>query len=125
MLVGGDRTRRSPRLVCWEVDEDRWTIEACVPVSADAEAPQGMTMRRFEGGRTASTVHIGPYEELGMAYREVELWIGKQGLTAAGPPFDVYLNDPVEVENPTRFETEINWPVKWQVRERGCRSWTW
>jgi DNA-binding transcriptional MerR regulator len=100
-----------PRLVYQAVDEDPWTIEACVPVAGASGAPDGLTMRRFEGGRAAATLHVGPYEELGLAYREVEDWIRKRGLTTAGFPFDVYLNDPDEIEDPLRFETEINWPV--------------
>jgi DNA-binding transcriptional MerR regulator len=101
-----------PRLVYRAVDEDPWAIEACVPVSGVSETPGGLTMRRFEGGRAASTVHVGPYEELGLAYREVEAWINERGLETAGFPFDVYRNDPDEVEDPLRFETEVYWPVR-------------
>jgi effector-binding domain-containing protein len=47
-----------------------------------------------------------------MAYRELEVWIERQGLTPARPGFDIYLNDPTEVKDPAKFETEIVWPVK-------------
>jgi effector-binding domain-containing protein len=72
----------------------------------------GLTLRRLPGGRVAATVHVGPYDELGTAYRELEVWMGKQGLTPSGPPFDIYLNDPSEVEDPARFQTELLWPVR-------------
>lgn len=36
---------------------------------------------------------------------------GTKGLRTAGPPFDVYLNDPSEVKDPAKFETEVVWPV--------------
>jgi DNA-binding transcriptional MerR regulator len=101
-----------PRFVYHAMDEDSWTIEACFPVADVSGAPEGLTLRRFEGGRAASAVHVGPYDELGMAYREVEVWIDKRDLKTAAPPFDVYLNDPGEVKDPSRFETEIVWPVK-------------
>jgi effector-binding domain-containing protein len=100
-----------PRLVYLAMGEDAWTLEACVPVPEGSGTPEGLTRRRFEGGRAASTVHVGPYEELGMAYRELEAWVEGQGLTTSGPPFDVYLNDPAEVGEPARFETEVLWPV--------------
>lgn len=47
-----------------------------------------------------------------MAYREFEVWIDKQNLETAAPPFDVCLNDPSEVKDPAKFETEIVWPVQ-------------
>jgi DNA-binding transcriptional MerR regulator len=100
-----------PRLVYHDMADDNWTIEACVPVAVAAGAPEGLELRRFDGGKAASARHVGPYDELGMAYRELEVWIRKQGLTPAGPAFDVYLNDPSEVEDPARYETEIVWPV--------------
>ena len=79
-----------PRLVYHELREDAWTIEPCVPVAGATGAPEGLTMRRMAGGRAASAVHVGPYDELGMAYRELEVWVGRQGLTPSGPPFDSY-----------------------------------
>jgi effector-binding domain-containing protein len=100
-----------PRLVYHRMSENTWTIECCVPVAGVTEAPHGLYLRAFPGGRVARTLHVGPYEELGMAYRELEVWVDQQGLTTSAPPFDVYLNDPHEVEDPARFETELVWPV--------------
>lgn len=101
-----------PRLVYHRMAEDSWTIECCAPVTGVSQAPEGFVLRTFPGGRAAHALHVGPYDELGMAYREVEVWIDNQGLTTANPPFDVYLNDPSEVKDPSKFETEIVWPVK-------------
>jgi DNA-binding transcriptional MerR regulator len=95
-----------PRLIYHEM------AEACVPVAGASTVPEGLTLRRFDGGRAASTVHVGPYDELGMAYRELEVWIDKQGLASAGRPYDVYLNDPAEVNDPAAYRTEIVWPVE-------------
>jgi effector-binding domain-containing protein len=109
---GGVAPAGPPRWVYHEMDEKSWTIEACLPVTGVSSAPEGLTLRRFEGGRGATALHVGPYDELGMAYRELEEWIEKQGLTPAGPGFDIYLNDPTEVKDPQRFETEVVLPVK-------------
>jgi DNA-binding transcriptional MerR regulator len=109
---GGIAPAGPPRWVYHAMDEDSWTIEACFPVVGVSGAPEGLTLRRFEGGRAATALHVGPYDELGMAYRELEVWIGKQGLRPAGRGFDIYLNDPTEVKDPAKFETEIAWPVE-------------
>jgi effector-binding domain-containing protein len=100
-----------PRFVYHALDEDAWTIEACFPVRDLQRAPQGLQLRHFDGGPTATTIHVGPYAQLGMAYRELAVWMENQGLTKGGPPFDIYLNDPNEVKDPAKFETELAWPV--------------
>ncbi|WP_129663001.1 MerR family transcriptional regulator [Phytoactinopolyspora endophytica] len=112
-LTGAGITPIGPPWMAYpETEGDVWTIELWVPVADGASVPPGLTARRFDGGRAARTVHVGPYDELGMAYREMEVWMGKQGLTPTAPPFDVYTNDPAVVKDPAKFETEILWPVK-------------
>jgi DNA-binding transcriptional MerR regulator len=102
----------APRMVYRAMTDDDWTVEACVPVTGVSTAPDGFDLHRLGGGTAAVTRHIGPYEELGIAYREVESWIEAHGLTSAGTPYDVYLNDPSEVADPTKLETQIVWPVR-------------
>jgi effector-binding domain-containing protein len=101
-----------PRLVYHAMDANSWSIETCVPVAGASAAPEGLELRHFDGGRAASTLHVGPYDELGTAYRELEVWIDDQGLESAGAPFDIYLNDPSKVKDPAKFETEAVWPVR-------------
>lgn len=101
-----------PRMVYHDMSDDSWTIEVCVPVAGVTEAPDGLDLRRMPGGRAVTTLHIGPYDELGMAYRELEVWIKKNGLTPVDLPYDVYLNAPSEVSDPSKLETQIVWPVR-------------
>jgi effector-binding domain-containing protein len=35
-------------------------------------------------------VHVGPHSGLGEAHREVIDWCGRQGLTPAGPRWEIY-----------------------------------
>ncbi|PZF81427.1 MerR family transcriptional regulator [Jiangella anatolica] len=111
IAAAGGRPDGSPRLVYLDLADDTWTVEACVPVAGLTRAPDGFSLHRARGGLAAVTLHVGPYEELGIAYREVESWIDAQGLRSAGAPYDVYVNDPAEVNDPSKFETEIVWPV--------------
>lgn len=111
IAAAGGRPDGPPRMVYLDMADDAWTIEACVPVAGLSSAPDGFSLHRMPGGLAAVTLHVGPYDELGIAYREVESWIDAQGLTSAGPPYDSYLNDPAQVGDPTKLETEIIWPV--------------
>ncbi|WP_026875765.1 MerR family transcriptional regulator [Jiangella gansuensis] len=115
LAAAGASPAGPPRMVYLDLADDAWTIEASVPVAglpASADLPSGLTLHRHDGGRAAVTRHVGPYDELGLAYREVESWIGARGLTTAAPPYDVYINNPAEVTDPGKLETEIVWPVR-------------
>lgn len=59
----------------------------------------------------ASTVHRGPYDELASAYHTLTGRIAEHGHQAAGPPRELYLNDPGEVP-PEELLTEVQWPIE-------------
>lgn len=59
----------------------------------------------------ASTVHRGPYEEVGPAYTAVEQWVTEHGHAATGAPREVYLNGPQEAPTPADYLTEIQFPI--------------
>jgi DNA-binding transcriptional MerR regulator len=103
-----------PRLVYHDMDDEKWTIEACVPVAAAVQARSGFDTREFPGGRAATALHEGPYDELGIAWDELRKWIAAHGhkMPRASRPFDIYLNDPNEVPGPAKYLTELVWPIQ-------------
>jgi DNA-binding transcriptional MerR regulator len=103
----------APRLAYLEVEKDPWTMEASVPVAAPpAAVDHGLVAREFPGGRVASALHRGPYDELGIAYRELQWWMSDNGYEPGWPCFDIYLNDPWETPDPADYETEICWFIE-------------
>ena len=59
----------------------------------------------------ARTLHVGPYEDLGAAYRALTEWIDRNGLEAAGPVQERYLNGPGDGATPAEYRTEVEIPV--------------
>jgi len=86
-------------------------------ISAEAGFPYRGTLRQTErvykstlpGGRAVTTRHVGPYENLDVAWDRGQAWIREQGLTMTGTPWECYLTDPSEPGPPV---TEIYWPVR-------------
>ncbi len=101
-----------------EITAESMTIEPGVPIAAPdgAALPEGeqedVHVEELPGGFAAHTLHQGPYETLHEAYAALERWIGAQGLSAKGAPWEVYITDPTQVENPADWKTEIYWPVR-------------
>lgn len=90
------------------------SLEGGVPTATRADPPPAendVHVGELSGGKVARTVHRGPYDTLIEAYEALDRWMGEQGVTAAGPLWEVYLTDPGEVPDPKDWETEIFWPI--------------
>ncbi len=94
-----------------ELKEEDMDLEACVPVEAGAVGGEGVVARVLPGGRFASTMHAGPYNEIGEAYQALMLWIRTNDLEPAGPFRDIYLVGPQQVADPADYRTEVVCPI--------------
>ncbi|WP_433797676.1 MerR family transcriptional regulator [Actinoplanes sp. CA-252034] len=77
-------------------------VEICVPAAG---------FREMSGCTVASTIHRGPYAEIAPAYHAVSGWIEENGRRPAGPPREIYLNDPQTVQ-PEDLLTEVQFPIE-------------
>ena len=85
-------------------------IEVCVPVAGTLSSDAEVSTRELAGGSMAATLHQGPYDQIGPAYQAVIDWITEQGHAVAGPPREVYLNDPQAVP-PEDLLTRVEFPI--------------
>jgi effector-binding domain-containing protein len=90
-----------------ETDGD---IEVCVPVARLVSGGPEVHGRELEGGTMASTLHRGPYEEIAAAYHALTGWISERGHEIAGPPREIYLNDP-RVVPAEELLTRVSFPI--------------
>lgn len=98
-----------------EVPDEELAWELLSPISGEV-APgdpdeQGIGVKKLEATRVASITHKGPYEGLSKVYEGLTAWIKDNGFETAGPPHEVYLNNPAETA-PEELLTEVNFPVK-------------
>jgi effector-binding domain-containing protein len=93
------------------VEEGRGQIDICVPTRGAAGEQSDILVTEIPGGAVASTLHRGPYDEIQPAYHALAGWIQEHGHEVAGPPREIYLNDPSQAE-PADLETEVVWPIR-------------
>ena len=94
-------------------EELLWEIRCPVGGGVSPSEPdaQGVGVKRLEPVEVAATVHKGPYHEVGPTYGILMGWIAQNGYQVAGPPEEIYLNDP-SATPPEELLTEIRTPVK-------------
>jgi AraC family transcriptional regulator len=102
-------------------DPDTTPVEALrsdagLLVGPSTKIPGGLSEQRIPGGSYASTLHVGPYEQLPDTWaRFMGEWLPASGYRLAddGVSYELYLNDPSRVPK-DQLRTEIRIPV---VRE--------
>jgi effector-binding domain-containing protein len=89
---------------------DEIDVVVCMPVAPGATAGEGVGLETVPGGTVACAMHRGSYTTIGETYDALQAWMAANGRTPAGPPREVYLNDPATVAAADLL-TEIDWPV--------------
>ena len=89
--------------------------EICSPITGDI-APsgpdeKGLGVKKVEGAEVASTMHKGPFKQVGNTIRALEAWIAANGYDIIGPYEEIYLTDPGK-STPKELLTEVRFPVR-------------
>jgi effector-binding domain-containing protein len=101
-----------------EFGPERADVEIGLPVVAelddldDLEADDVIGVSELPAGRTARSLHIGPYDRLGETYQLLEKFMAAEGLEPDGAPWESYLLMPHAVDDPAELRTEVCWPVR-------------
>ncbi|MET0450503.1 MAG: MerR family transcriptional regulator [Mycobacterium sp.] len=59
----------------------------------------------------AVAVHSGPHDDIDVTYGRLGAWVVTHALVVDGPIHETYSVGPRDTEDPTRWRTEIGWPV--------------
>jgi AraC family transcriptional regulator len=91
---------------------DQLRSDAGLVVPNDLTLPDGLTEQRIPAGEYASTVHIGPYEQLGDTWaRFMGEWLPASGRRLGpGVSYEIYHNTPMDTPK-EKLRTEIRIPL--------------
>ena len=87
-------------------------LEAGMPVAKPITAEGRVAPSKLPAGKAATTWHIGPFEKLQESYGALQSWLTKEGLEPRGGPWEVYWTDPGIEPDPSKWRTQVFWPVK-------------
>jgi len=100
----------APFTIYHNMDMKDLDVEMGFPVGADFAASGRVVQGAIPGGRTAVTVHKGPYETIGETYNALTAFIAKSKAVPKGLCYESYLNDP-QTTRPEELLTEICFPL--------------
>ena len=95
-------------------DDGPEAVEAFLPLGAPVALPDDrgrVRLSELPAARVAVLVHAGGYDDIADSYRRLGGWVALHARPAAERVREIYLVSFGEVDDPSRFRTEIHWPL--------------
>jgi effector-binding domain-containing protein len=87
-------------------------VEVAVPLANSVAGTKRIKVHELPSVKQmACTIHKGPYEMIGDAYRAVMTWVDINGYEFSGPNREVYLEGPGQGKDPASYVTEVQFPI--------------
>ena len=91
---------------------DIFDFEIGVPVTAPVAAVGRVQPGQLPATMVARTIYQGPYEGLGAAWEEFDLWVAAEGHTPGTDLWECYVAGPESNPDPATWRTELNRPLR-------------
>ncbi len=89
-----------------------WRLICGFPVEDEVEAEDPVKVGTLPGGRVATTVHQGKLDTLSTAYLALQVHMMQNGMEPNGPPWEIYLTDPVWEPDESQWRTVVRWAIR-------------
>ena len=86
-------------------------LEAGFPIAEQCKAAGTVIPGELPGGTTVTGTHVGPYETMVDTYNQMMAWMAHEHLVPGAQMWEIYLSDPAQEPNPSKWRTQIFWPV--------------
>ena len=101
-----------PPFSIYHAVEGQFDVECGIPTKAPVDGDGEILSVTLPEGPAATTLHVGPYDQLGDAWDHLKKWVRNQEHIPGGAPWEFYLNDPGKVKDPAKFETKLFIPLR-------------
>jgi effector-binding domain-containing protein len=108
----GASTAGPPLARFFDYTEEEAEFEAGFPVTEPVAGEGRVVAGELPGGLAATATYEGPYEGLQRVHDAIGEWVLANGHDPAGPVWELYLVGPADEQDPSRFRTEVVWPLR-------------
>ncbi len=95
----------------WDEQKKEMDMICAVPVSADAKLPANYPIRKNEAGFAIKATHHGSYNTMQTTHEDLARYVQYKKLQEQGPVMEVYLTDPTQEPDTSKWITEIYYPI--------------
>lgn len=106
----GEQPVGMPFAAYYNMDVQNLDVEIGFPVARELVGNGEIQPSALPGGKVASALHVGPYDQLGAAYEALAEWTKVHGYETSGVSYEFYYEGPETP--PDELRTEILFPLK-------------
>lgn len=96
----------------WDEETFFGVFEPAMPISGEAESTDQVMVKDSYAGKVLKATHMGSYESVGSTWDALMAKVASGNYTENGYPWEVYVTDPGQEPDTTKWITEIYMPVK-------------
>lgn len=86
-------------------------VEAGFPIIGTFNSTEGVVASTLPEAQAVEAIHVGPYDTLEKTYGVIQQLMKTQGLSPSETMWEYYLNGPETEPDPSKWETQVIWPV--------------
>lgn len=103
----------------WDMENNMTKVEVALSVSSELEGNERINKGMTYEGTAIKAVHVGSYDGAGAVHMALEQHMNDNNYEMAGPCWEVYVTDPGEEPDTTKWVTEIYYPVSVKAEKAG------
>ena len=108
----GQQPAGMPLAIYHSMEGNTVDLECAMPVASPMESTDRIRSGELPAGTVATVTHIGPYDDLGGTWTALVKWIEANEFEPAHAPWEVYVTDPGAEPDPSKWRTDIFFPVR-------------
>ncbi len=93
-------------------DTTKFVFECAIPVTSKVKGEGDIRFFSTYAGKVVTANHWGDYSTTGNSWGKIMKYLDEKQLQPNGDPYEVYITDPTTEPDPSRWLTELYFPVK-------------
>jgi len=108
-----DLQQSSTPIVVYHLWTEIVDIEVGIPISDSIMVNDNrIKMKKIKPQNVVTAIHYGPYNRMPETYFGINEWMRKNKVVVTGVPWESYITNPTEENNPEKWQTSIFFPVE-------------
>jgi effector-binding domain-containing protein len=92
--------------------QTNWELDACIPVDKAGKAEGMIKPGEMKAGNAVVAHYFGAYEGTGAGHNAVQEFVKANNKKIIGPPWEVFITDPMTEKDTAKWQTDIFYPVE-------------